>query len=136
LDFLQSAHSAANDRIIIGQLIRKDSIEYYADIWMEEVRFECGISGELSGCAGLSTVTFLEGAQGRSLEPLTYFRKNKNLVAKKQANAAATSVLGLVWLQGRIHRMEKWVSDSQTLDPYRHFAQSVLDSVCFIPIFS
>jgi hypothetical protein len=38
-------------------------------------------------------VTFLEGAPGRSLELSIYFRKNKDLVAKEQENAAATSVL-------------------------------------------
>jgi hypothetical protein len=70
------------------------------------VRFESDISQELSGNAGLSTVAFLEGAQERSLELLTYFRKNKNLVAKEEENAAATSVLCLVWLLGRIHIME------------------------------
>jgi hypothetical protein len=89
----------------------------------------------VSGCAGLSTVTYREGAQGRSLELLTYFRKNKDLVAKERENAAATSVLCLVWLLGGIHGMEKWVSVSQTLYPYRHFAQSALDPVCFIPTF-
>jgi hypothetical protein len=52
-------------------------------------------------------VTFLEGAQRRSLELLTYFPKNKDLVAKEQENAAATSVLCIVWLLGRIHGMEK-----------------------------
>ena len=98
--------------------------------------FESGISREISGCAGLSTVTLLEGAQGRSLELLTYFRVNKDLVAKVQGNAAATSVPCLVWLLDRIHGMEKWVSVSQTLYPYRYFARSVLDSACFIPIFS
>jgi hypothetical protein len=53
------------------------------------------------------------------------------LVAKEQENAAATSVLCLVWLLGRIHGMEKWVLVSQTLYPYGHFAQSVLNPICF-----
>lgn len=70
------------------------------------MRFDSDISRELSGSAGLSTVTFLEGAQGRSLKILTYFRKNKDLVAKEEENAAATSVLCKVWLVGRIHGME------------------------------
>jgi hypothetical protein len=70
------------------------------------VRFESGISLELSGCAGLSTVTFLEGAPGRSLELQSFFRKNKDLAAKEQENAAATSFLCLVWLLGRIQGME------------------------------
>jgi len=60
---------------------------------LEEVRFESRISREVSGCAGLSTVAFLKGAHGRSLELLTYFLKNKNFIAKEQENDAATSVL-------------------------------------------
>jgi hypothetical protein len=53
------------------------------------------------------------------------------LVAKEQENAAATSVLCIVWLLGRIHGMEKWVLVSQTLYPYGHFAQSVPNPICF-----
>jgi hypothetical protein len=64
-------------------------------------------------------VTLLEGAQGRSLELLAYFRKYKDVVAKEQENAAATSVVCLVWLLDRIHGM---VSVSQTLYPYRYFS--------------
>jgi hypothetical protein len=70
------------------------------------MRFGSGISLELSGCAGLSAVTFLEGVPERSLEQLSYFRKNNDLVVKEQENPAATNVLCLVWLLDRIQGLE------------------------------